>query len=506
MIKRIIWLILILLTAAAASVVYWLQDANQFKPDIEALIAEHSDVKIQINGDLSWQLWPPLTLQVENITAVQSGTDIAAARLDLKVDLSAMWQDVNAWKVTSLNLRDVTVTDGSATTKVDYFILTNFKPGEPAQFTLDLEHTIATSETPTTAALAGELTFFPGSQQSPQRLSFVDTAITSNHAEGVCQADLTERMNAPTEFPPETPEDLLPIATLASYNATIECQLDALHVTTETFTNTALNLTNVDGQTSTHAEVPDFFGGSLIVDADIDTTSLPAQWTILPEMQNVDSQQLIDWTDQTLTWAAPLALTSTITMQGNTEVELIESVRAQAEFDGGQGLIDLSKIKQQLSRLALLTQRSDQVANWPDVLNYESMTGRLNIEGDQHRLSFDVDNLSVTANGPIDYLADSVDLLAYVTVSEPIADSPITINEWFIDTPIPMRCRGTSSDPECRLDNDAAKSIVASALRRGNESGLRRKLEDKIEEDVPDEYKETARSLLDLLGRSLEPD
>jgi uncharacterized protein involved in outer membrane biogenesis len=89
-IKRIIWLFLILLTAAAASVVYWLQDANQFKPDIEALIAEHSDVKIHINGDLSWQLWPPLTLQVENITAVQSGTDIAAARLDLKVDLSAM--------------------------------------------------------------------------------------------------------------------------------------------------------------------------------------------------------------------------------------------------------------------------------------------------------------------------------------------------------------------------------------------------------------------------------
>ena len=62
MVKSLIWLILVVIAAVIIGAFIWGQDANQFKPDIEALIAEHSDAGLKINGDLSWQLWPPLTL------------------------------------------------------------------------------------------------------------------------------------------------------------------------------------------------------------------------------------------------------------------------------------------------------------------------------------------------------------------------------------------------------------------------------------------------------------
>ena len=510
MVKSLIWLILVVIAAVIIGAFIWVQDANQFKPDIEALIAEHSDAGLKINGDLSWQLWPPLTLNVEDIVATQPDRDISAGRLDLKVDLSAMWQDVNAWKVTSLILQDVAIVDDTATTHIDQFTLSNFRPGEPAPFSIDILQTYADSEAPMSAELVGELTYYPPSESAKnktlRRLGFTDTQVTSNLAEGVCQGDLAERLDAPNVFFDSSVDDILPIAILANYNAVIECELSALNLTTETFTSVALSLTNVEGQTNVHASAPDFLGGSLIADADIDTTSVPARWTILPELQNVDSQRLIDWSDQSLLWIAPLALTSTITMQGNSKSALLQSINAQAEFDGGPGMIDVSKIKQQLSRLALLTQRSDQVASWPGVLNYATMTGHLSIDGLHHDLDFALDNLSIKAEGPVDYVADGVDLLAHVTVSEPPQDSLITINEWLMGTPIPMRCLGSTAEPKCRLDNDAATSIVANALQRGNESGLRRKLEEKIDEDVPEEYKEAAKGILDLLGKALERD
>ena len=48
------------------------------------------------------------------------------------------------------------------------------------------------------------------------------------------------------------------------------------------------------------------------------------------------------------------------------------------------------------------------------------------------------------------------------------------------------------------------QQMISKALIEGDQSGLRRKLEKKIDENVPEEYRETARGILDLLGRSLE--
>ena len=183
-------------------------------------------------------------------------------------------------------------------------------------------------------------------------------------------------------------------------------------------------------------------------------------------------------------------------------------MRGASEFDGGQGQLNIEKIKTQLMRIAQLTQQSDSIASWPDLWEYQHFTGRWMIDGTRQQLAFALDNMSVDAEGEYSYLDDTLDLLGNVTIHEPAEgeESPFEINPLLAGTPIPIRCRGSSADPTCRLDQDATRGLIARALQRNDESGLRSKLEEKIDEKVPEEYRETARDLLDLLGRSLEKD
>jgi len=494
--------IIVLLIIAA----FWLQDANNLKPDLEALIAKNSSYRATFNGDISWQLFPPLRLQIQQLELRQDEELIRIGDLQLSMDVSAMWEDINQWQVTQLQLTDTTRRKADAATRIESLTVRDFRPQQPAEFTLTGEHSSQPDSEPLAAVMEGLFTYHPGSSGQGQRIVLTDTQVDTAMATGLCQADITELLSPAGTAPAEQEEDLLPIATLLEYNLTADCRLSALTLGNETFQQSSVSLTNVAGQTNVLVDIRDFLGGTLVTDIDIDTTRTPAAWTVVPDMQNVDSQRLLAWTEQRLQWIAPVAFNSTIRMYGNSEAELANSVQATSEFDGGQGQLNIATIKQQLMRIALLIRQTEEVAQWPDVWNYQEFTGRWNINGPVHDMKFAIDHMSVDANGNYHYLDDVMDMVLNVTVHEPPEGSPFNVNPLLQGTPIPVRCTGSSAEPRCRLQEDAVQQLVARALTQGDESGLRRKLEEKIDEEVPEEYRDAARGLLDLLGRALEDD
>ena len=492
--------VIVLLFVAA----YWIQDANNLRPELQALVAQNTEYRARFNGDISWQLFPPLKLHVQDLELTREDEHISISDMHLTMDLSAMWEDINQWQVTQLQLTDTRRTQAEAKTMIETLTLRDFRPGQPAAFTLTAEYLSGPDSKPFAAVLDGMVTFHPATGEAPQHIVLSDTQVDTAIASGLCQADITEVGLPPASAPPSREEDLLPVDMLLAYDLSADCRLSALTVGTETFQQVTLNLTNVAGRTNALLDVQDFLGGTLVTDIDIDATANPLAWTIVPDMQNVDSQRLLAWTDQRMQWVAPLAFSSTIRMYGNSEKELADSIKATSEFDGGQGQLNIATIKQQLMRIALLLQQADEVSKWPDVWNYNEFTGRWNINGPVQDLKFAIDNMSVDANGEYDYLADAMDMLLNVTVHEPPEGSPFNVNPLLQGTPIPVRCKGPSTEPTCRLEEAAAKKLVARALTQGDESGLRRKLEQKIDEEVPEEYRDTARSLLDILGRALD--
>jgi len=510
-IGRILGIVFAVLVAAIIGGAIYLQDANRLKPELESLLADNSDYTVEIKGDVSWVLLPPLTLDIAQVSlkSDDGSQNIDAASLNLKLDLSAMWEDINQWQVSELHLVDTVLIEDGARTEIKQLDILNFRLKSPTPVHLDLVHTSAEDSAPLAMTLDGLMTYFPATDATNERgatgqkIVLTDTAITSALVEGICQIEASEVLTQPISLPTPTKEDLLPLETLLNYDLVAQCDLTKLESGSETFTDTHVEITNVAGMLDLMIDVQDFMGGTLLADVGVDMQQDPIQWTVLPEVSGVDSQRMLDWNDRRLQWIAALGFDSNIKMQGNTIDALANSVNASSEFDGGQGQINIAKIKEQLMKLAAFASRSEEIANWPDMWDYQEFTGRWNINGAAQDLKFAIDNMSIDANGDYDYLTDTIDMMANITIYEPPEGSPYKINPLLQGTPIPVRCTGAAEDPQCRLDQKAAQQIVARALTSDDDSGLRKKLEQKIDEEIPEEYRETARGLLDLLGRSL---
>jgi hypothetical protein len=67
-----------------------------------------------------------------------------------------------------------------------------------------------------------------------------------------------------------------------------------------------------------------------------------------------------------------------------------------------------------------------------------------------------------------------------------------------------MKCTGTLEAPQCGVTPEATQNFIAAVLTSEQGSKAREKIDQVIEEEVPEEYRETARGLLDMLGESLK--
>ncbi len=295
---------------------------------------------------------------------------------------------------------------------------------------------------------------------------------------------------------------MIPVEVLLTYDWSGRCRVDWVRLKERQFENLTVTADNQAGEAAVAISAPEFFDGRAVADVAVDARQTPLRWTVTPTLENVNSSDLIAWLDQDLEWAAPLAYGGTLTFDGNTEQQMLTSLSGETRFDGGQGSIDISRIRNELLPLARMFNEEERIRGWPDVWDYQRFVGTWRIDGQEHRLAAALDNLALTAVGDYDPMSDRLDMLAELEFTEN-PDWPVfDVDPLLYGLPIPVHCGGSLAEPECRLDQHAAQRIVMAELGRGDDSELRRKLEDKIEKDVPAEYRDAARSLLELLGNT----
>lgn len=500
---RILTFSLAALTASFVGLYFYLQDTARLKPEVESLIADQTGINVKIHGDLRWQLLPPLTLSIEDLEVIEDGLRVRAEALDLTMDLSAMWQDTDSWRVEALHLTHTIISDGLAAATLTRFDLTDFRPGQPAQLLATGHYQPEGEQSPYSGTLKGTVIYEPETEASTARVRLEATELETPELAAVC--DLTLSPNGRSlPAPPESGNEILPVAALRTIDLQSDCSITRLRIAGETFSDGSLKLTNQADTTSLALELPDFLGGQASTEINIDLAAQPIRWLITPQADAVDSTRLLSWADQPLHWVARVNHNGRIQMAGNTQAALMASVRSEQSFDGGKGEIDITGLKQQLTQLAVLTGGSDSFSQWPDTWAYNALAGKLKTQGRQQTLDLQVDNLTIRGSGIYNYTDDSLDMLANVVFTEAPADSPYVVNPLLQDTPLPMRCQGTTGDLSCKLDGDATQKLIAKALQRDSDTGLRRKLENTIDEKVPEEYREAARGLLDFLGRALD--
>jgi hypothetical protein len=270
----------------------------------------------------------------------------------------------------------------------------------------------------------------------------------------------------------------------------------------------AVTAKNVGGLSDINVKVPDFFDGTATVAIDINASRHDPHWKVAPEVDGADTQAVMDWMQQNLSWAAPLLFNGDFQMVGNTTDALISSIKGKATFDGGQGKIDISAIKRNAATLANLAssagasllpelqQAADKVAAWPDVLDYSKLAGDMTVNGNQQTMKFALDNLNINAEGLLDTIADKMDMRVELTFTDDPDLHSFDIAPALQGIPIPIRCTGSVAEPDCGIDRSATQKVITAMLR--GQAGS--KLEDAIADKVPDEYKEQAKDLLKGLG------
>lgn len=500
---RVLTFSLAALTASFVGLYFYLQDTARLKPDVESLIADQTGMAVKIHGDLRWQLLPPLTLSIEDLEVIEDGVHARSETLDLTMDLSAIWQDADSWRVDTLHLANTVLSDGLSSAKLTRFDLTGFSPGQPAQLLVTGQYQPEGEQSAYEGALRGTLIFEPATEATAARVKLAATELETSDFAAVC--DLTLSPNG-RSFPStsESRDELLPVAALRTVDLESECSVTRLRIAGETFHEGSFRLTNLSDAMKLAVELPDFFGGQASTEINIDLAAQPIRWLIKPQADAVDSARLLNWADQSLHWVARINHKGQIQMAGNTKRVLMASIRSDQSFDGGEGEIDITELKQQLIKLAVLTGGSDSFSQWPDTWAYKTLTGTLKTQGRQQTLDIQLDNLTIRGSGTYNYTDNNLDMLANVIFKEASPDSPYVVNPLLQDTPLPMRCQGTTADLRCKLDGNATQKLIAKALQRDSDTGLRRKLENTIDEKVPEEYREAARGLLDFFGRALD--
>ena len=501
MFRRILTIALSLVLLGAAFVVYWIQDANRFKPELEALIEEQAGVPVKINGDLAWRLFPPLSLTAQSITATDGEQQWSAAHLALDIDVMTIvrTRDVNRWRVQALTLNDVTMADSSGQLDMAALRVRDFAVGTPAPVSAELTYTPTDAE-PIPLTLTAAVTY----DADPEQVTIRDAEFSTGVTAGVCNLHATRNPTSSVPAPTSTPEDLIPIEVFRDYDWQGRCELEHLSLEDKRFEGATVELANAAGAGDNVLRIPDFFGGSAALALGIDAQSEPVRWTLTPDLKDVDSQQLMVWLDQRLHWIAPLAYGGSLAFEGNSVDELVASFSGETSFDGGQGAISITKIKQPLLALATLLREPEKIGAWPDIWDYERFVGNWRVDKQHHNLDFALDNLTVKAAGDYNAADDDMDILAEMTFETLAEGRMFEVNPLLMDLPIPVRCRGALEDPKCRVDDKAAQRLVATVLTSKEGSAMREKLDEKIEKEVPEEYRDAARSLLDLLGGALE--
>lgn len=207
-------------------------------------------------------------------------------------------------------------------------------------------------------------------------------------------------------------------------------------------------------------------GGSVQARARLDASADP-RWSTSFEIHRLDIQSLIDWLGYAAEVEGRMEVQGNVRASGNSLSALSDSVTGSLGFSSTRGTANIAAIKEIAKTLAVLGNRPDSVARWPDVIEYKRLTGSLGLAGlrDQ-RLDFALDNLVIEGKGSYDLLEDTVNYDVEITFRNLPKYYTFDIPPLFLDVSFPVHCQGPVDAKElCSLSEDAAGKIVAQLLR-----------------------------------------
>lgn len=496
---RIALIALALVIVSGAVLGAWLlRDPNRFKAQLEAAILRQTGLEVDIGGDIGWRLWPPLALHADALSTRHQGRDWHIRRLDLALNPTDLLADPSDWVIEAVTFDQVTMRQQEARLQIQQARVSGLALDRPVPVQARLTYRAGPEAEPLDLTLQGQLLV----ERDRPAISIQDTRFETRAAAGTCDATAWPLAGLPVAA--RRDGELVPPALLVNASWRGQCRLARLSAGGETISDLVLDFDNAAGAGRATLDAAEFLGGRARAELTVDARHSPMRWTLTPKLDDVDQQRLAHLLDSEPLWDGPLSLTGSLSAAGNRRDALLETLTGEVRFDGGQGSIDIRAVRRDLIAAAEMLGDGERIRAWPEIWEYRTLAGTWHADGPRHRLNAALDNLTVNGAGTYQPGTDQLSARVDLTVHDAPAGG-FDVNPLLHDLPIPLRCDGAPGDLGCRVDEAAARQVAAAALGDDG-SALRSRLEQRIDESVPEQYRDAARALLDLLGNSLQQD
>lgn len=308
---------------------------------------------------------------------------------------------------------------------------------------------------------------------------------------------------APSQAMPSDTE--LPIELLQSMNIQGVHRIDSLAIGGLQLGAINANLNVQDGLLNFDLRPVPFYEGQISTTVNYDTRPNPASLTSISSVRNVNVAGLASALPMTRFATGRLNVESVHTLYGRTVNQLLDSVSGTTSFSLDDNSIDISIVKQLFSSISVLSPAGtgDAAQQWPDNVRFSSLAGHLILnQGLAANQQFQVtlDNVEIAANGGVERDNSRFHYDATLTVFGEPAPQTIAVAPLYQGVGWPVVCEGRfSAAPSefCGPDFSRVRELFEQIAR----DEVQRRAQEAIQERVPEELQDAARSLLDRFRR-----
>ena len=199
-------------------------------------------------------------------------------------------------------------------------------------------------------------------------------------------------------------------------------------------------------------------------------------------------------------------ITGTLTANANVKFDgsllsqLSTTLVGKSTFVIKDGTLDVSPLKSVAATISAITGKTTSVSEWPDIMPFDNMVGdHVFTDGIEAGQVFNasLENISITALGGINLQAETLNY-DVTTLLKKTESGKFNISDQLANTRWPLICSGKFSDSPadlCLGKDGAINQLVTDIAKQDLQRRGNKKIEQLINDKVPEEYKDITADL-----------
>ncbi len=322
----------------------------------------------------------------------------------------------------------------------------------------------------------------------------IDKLDTTDYLSDSTGADTAGASNVATASDAPVDSELIPVELLRDTRLKAILRVALLVVDGGELSNAKLELKN-DGRVVDLIANASGYKGRIVLSANTQLSgAISSQFKLTLDRLDISEFVEVEGITGTLTANA------NVKFDGSMLSQLSTTLVGKSTFVIKDGTLDVSPLKSVAATISSITGKTTSVSEWPDIMPFDNMVGdHVFTDGIEAGQVFNasLENISITALGGINLQAETLNY-DVTTLLKKTESGKFNISDQLANTRWPLICSGKFSDSPadlCLGKDGAINQLVTDIAKQDLQRRGNKKIEQLINDKVPEEYKDITADL-----------